>query len=64
MIKLSGSAVRIALVINEIHRQNAVVMLAHPYRFWFNNGNFVSNMANEIALDIRCRTGLRWSGYP
>jgi hypothetical protein len=38
-------------IINEIHRQNAVVMLAHPYRFWFNNGNFVSNMANEIAFD-------------
>jgi len=38
-------------IIREIHRQNAVVMLAHPVRFWFNNGNFVSNMASEIAFD-------------
>jgi len=39
------------ILIQEIHRQNAVVMLAHPVRFWFNNGNFVSNMASEIAFD-------------
>jgi hypothetical protein len=38
-------------IIHEIHRQNAVVTLAHPVRFWFNNGNFVSNMASEIAFD-------------
>lgn len=38
-------------IIHEIHRQNAVVMLAHPVRFWFNGGNFVSNMASEIAFD-------------
>jgi len=38
-------------VIHEIHRQNAVVMLAHPVRYWFNDGNFVSNMASEIAFD-------------
>jgi hypothetical protein len=38
-------------IIQEIHRQNAVVTLAHPVRFWFNNGNFVSNMASEMAFD-------------
>jgi hypothetical protein len=38
-------------IIQEIHRQNAVVMLAHPVRFWFNNGNLVSNMASEMAFD-------------
>jgi len=44
-------------VIREIHRQNAVVMLAHPVRFWFSNGNFVSNMANEIAFDYLTGNG-------
>ncbi len=39
-------------VIHEIHRQNAVVTLAHPVRYWFNNGNFVSNMASELAFDF------------
>jgi hypothetical protein len=38
-------------ILQEIHRQGAVVMLAHPARFWFNRGNFVSNWASEIALD-------------
>ena len=38
-------------ILQEIHRQGAVVMLAHPARFWFNNGNFVSNWASEIAFD-------------
>jgi hypothetical protein len=38
-------------VIHEIHRQNAIVTLAHPVRYWFNNGNFVSNMASEIAFN-------------
>jgi hypothetical protein len=38
-------------IIHEIHRQNAVVTLAHPVRYWFNEGNFVSNMASEIAFD-------------
>jgi|GEM_PF-3162789 len=38
-------------IIQEIHRQHAVVMLAHPVRFWFNNGNFVSNMASEMPFD-------------
>lgn len=38
-------------IIQEIHRQNAVVTLAHPARFWFNKGNFVSNWASEIAFD-------------
>jgi hypothetical protein len=47
-------------VIHEIHRQNAVVMLAHPVRFWFNNGNFVSNMASEIAFDYL--TGYGYDG--
>lgn len=40
-----------ARIIQEIHRQNAVVTLAHPARFWFNKGNFVSNWASEIAFD-------------
>lgn len=38
-------------IIQEIHRQNAVVTLAHPARFWFHKGNFVSNWASEIAFD-------------
>jgi hypothetical protein len=38
-------------IIQEIHRQGAVVTLAHPARFWFTNGNFVSNWASEIAFD-------------
>jgi hypothetical protein len=38
-------------IIQEIHRQGAVVTLAHPARFWFNRGNFVSNWASEIAFD-------------
>jgi hypothetical protein len=38
-------------IIQEIHRQNAVVMLGHPARFWFNKGNFVSNWASEMAFD-------------
>ena len=38
-------------ILQEIHRQGAVVMLAHPARFWFNQGNFVSNWASEIAFD-------------
>lgn len=28
-----------------------MVTLAHPARFWFNKGNFVSNWASEIAFD-------------
>ena len=40
-----------ARIIQEIHRQNAVVTLAHPARFWFNKGNFVSNWASEVAFD-------------
>ena len=28
-----------------------MVTLAHPARFWFNQGNFVSNWASEIAFD-------------
>ncbi len=44
-------------IIREIHRQNAVVTLAHPVRFWFNNGNFVSNMASEIAFDYLAGQG-------
>jgi hypothetical protein len=38
-------------ILQEIHRQQAVVTLAHPARFWFNHGNFVSNWASEIAFD-------------
>jgi hypothetical protein len=38
-------------ILQEIHRQGAVVTLAHPARFWFNRGNFVSNWASEIAFD-------------
>jgi hypothetical protein len=38
-------------ILQEVHRQGAVVTLAHPARFWFNQGNFVSNWATEIAFD-------------
>jgi len=37
--------------IQEIHRQGAVVLCAHPVRFWFNKGNFVSNWASELPFD-------------
>ena len=38
-------------ILQEVHRQGAVVTLAHPARFWFNQGNFVSNWASEIAFN-------------
>lgn len=44
-------------IIQEIHRQGAVVTLAHPARFWFNKGNFVSNWASEIAFDYTAGQG-------
>ena len=44
-------------ILQEIHRQNAVVMLAHPARFWFTNGNFVSNWASELPFDYAVGQG-------
>ncbi len=44
-------------ILQEIHRQDAVVTLAHPARFWFNHGNFVSNWASEIAFDYAVGQG-------
>ncbi len=40
-------------IIQEIHRQGAIVTLAHPARFWINpaNGNFTSNWASELPFD-------------
>lgn len=39
-------------IIQEIRRQGAAVVCAHPVRFWFNKGNFVSNMASELPFDF------------
>lgn len=39
-------------IIQEIRRQGAVVVCGHPVRFWFNKGNFVSNMASELPFDF------------
>ena len=39
-------------IMQEIARQGGVVAAAHPLRFWFNNGNFVSNWARELPFDF------------
>ncbi len=44
-------------IIQEIHRQGAVVGCAHPMRFWFNKGNFVSNWASELPFDFVAGAG-------
>lgn len=39
-------------VMQEIRRQGGVTVCAHPLRFWFNKGNFVSNWASELPFDF------------
>lgn len=39
-------------VIQEVHRQGAIVGCAHPVRFWLMYGNFVSNWAAELPFDF------------
>ena len=39
-------------IIQEVNRQGGIVGCAHPVRFWFENGNFVSNWASELPFDF------------
>ena len=39
-------------ILQEVHRQGAVVGCAHPVRFWFSHGHFVSNMNQELPFDM------------
>lgn len=39
-------------IMQEIRRQGGITGCAHPVRFWFNNGQFVSNWASELPFDF------------
>lgn len=39
-------------IMQHVQRQGGIVGCAHPLRFWFNKGNFVSNWASELPFDF------------
>jgi hypothetical protein len=39
-------------IIQQVRRQGGAMGCAHPFRFWFAQGNFVSNWPSELPFDF------------